>query len=627
MKRRIATLTLIFPLLMLGTAACLRAQAKTSAPFAPGLASPLPPRAVVGSTPERREAWQKLTPKQREEYVEKFKALVGDALKEAAERQGRSVEGSRWVRSDLLGKRIQSLAPDSGFQGRSLVLTDRSGTVASREVRRPIEEPFPEDPGPGQPPQAGISAWPTAGAAPLTVQFDGLAYDPDGWIVSVYWDFGDGGWASGLSPIHTYTSPGVYTAWLTVVDDTGLSAWAAIDITVSGGGNLPPAVSASGSPLSGSAPLSVGFNAAASDPDGWIVSYVWNFGDGQFSNQDSPVHSYAAGSYTATVTVTDNAGASASASLGVQVSPAGGSGTDADGDGLPDGFEDSLADAFTPVYHMSGGEQSGTGFARFADSPSLSIVQNLPLVPPTVHLRATPVGFATDVYGRQLGFLQIDYLTILNRDDGLSIGGDCRFFASILGGLAGLGITDLFQLLGPGHEFDQERSATLVAAPTVAGQYSTDPASYQAYDYYTAAHEGTFTDHSGYFSPSQPVPAYYHLNLALSKSKHSTYPFNPDYYPLVPGWMIGATYGAIDAYYWGCWEWGWNCNYYNYILYLYMADTVFFDCIVEHFQEQGGSFPGLQLNVGELGQPLNGSGFINDPRVRSKLTPLLWRIQ
>ncbi|HYH47616.1 MAG TPA: hypothetical protein VEG34_18185, partial [Thermoanaerobaculia bacterium] len=141
------------------------------------------------------------------------------------------------------------------------------------------------------------------------------------------------------------------------------------------------------------------------------------------------------------------------------------SGPDLEGDGLPDDFEDAVADAFTPVYHVSSGEQAGTGFARFADSTSLSIVQNLPAVPPVSHFRVTPVGFAYTTTGQQFGFLQIDYLTLWNRDDGLDVGGDCRFYASVLGGLVGYALADILDGFGP-HEYDQERSAALVAAPT-----------------------------------------------------------------------------------------------------------------------------------------------------------------
>ena len=50
----------------------------------------------------------------------------------------------------------------------------------------------------------------------------------------------------------------------------------------------------------------------AKDPEGAIVAYRWDFGDGTSSNEASPVHNYSeTGSYTITLTVSDNGGADA----------------------------------------------------------------------------------------------------------------------------------------------------------------------------------------------------------------------------------------------------------------------------------------------------------------------------
>ena len=85
--------------------------------------------------------------------------------------------------------------------------------------------------------------------------------------------------------------------------------------------NQIPQVSISASPTSGYTPLTVGFNSSASDPDGSIVAYNWNFGDGQTSTQAAPSHVYqSTGSFSARLTVTDNAGATASAAVTINVS-------------------------------------------------------------------------------------------------------------------------------------------------------------------------------------------------------------------------------------------------------------------------------------------------------------------
>jgi endonuclease/exonuclease/phosphatase family metal-dependent hydrolase len=87
--------------------------------------------------------------------------------------------------------------------------------------------------------------------------------------------------------------------------------------------NIPPVVTVTASQTSGVAPLGVNFGNTASDADGYIASYNWNFGDGQTSTQPYPSHTYtSAGSYTARLTVTDNLGASASATVVITANPA-----------------------------------------------------------------------------------------------------------------------------------------------------------------------------------------------------------------------------------------------------------------------------------------------------------------
>jgi len=90
------------------------------------------------------------------------------------------------------------------------------------------------------------------------------------------------------------------------------------------GGNVPPVASftylANG--------LSVDFNASASsDTDGSIVTYGWDFGDGNTGSGVMASHTYAvAGSYTVQLTVTDNGGAMTASSQSVAVSDGSGTG-------------------------------------------------------------------------------------------------------------------------------------------------------------------------------------------------------------------------------------------------------------------------------------------------------------
>lgn len=88
--------------------------------------------------------------------------------------------------------------------------------------------------------------------------------------------------------------------------------------------NQRPVAEISASPASGIAPLNVTFIASASDSDGRLVSYSWDFGDGQTSALQSPVHLYAfAGSFTARLTVADDGGATTTASTVINVTSSG----------------------------------------------------------------------------------------------------------------------------------------------------------------------------------------------------------------------------------------------------------------------------------------------------------------
>ena len=65
------------------------------------------------------------------------------------------------------------------------------------------------------------------------VTFDGGgSYDPDGFIVSYVWDFGDGSTGSGISCSHVYNTAGKYTVTLTVTDDDGLTDSETIEVKI-----------------------------------------------------------------------------------------------------------------------------------------------------------------------------------------------------------------------------------------------------------------------------------------------------------------------------------------------------------------------------------------------------------
>ncbi|OHU86567.1 peptidase M9 [Pseudoalteromonas amylolytica] len=84
--------------------------------------------------------------------------------------------------------------------------------------------------------------------------------------------------------------------------------------------NTAPVAEVNG-PYSGVAGEPVSFSSnGSSDAQGPIASYLWDFGDGNQSQQANPTHTYnAAGDYTVTLTVTDSEGLSNSASTSAQI--------------------------------------------------------------------------------------------------------------------------------------------------------------------------------------------------------------------------------------------------------------------------------------------------------------------
>ena len=191
--------------------------------------------------------------------------------------------------------------PGTGLYTVSLTVTDSDGSSDTETRENYITV---SDTGPA----AGFSAAPRSGAEPLTVVFTDTSASYDG-IVSWLWDFGDGQTSTDQNPNHEYAQDGLYTVSLTVTDSDGSSDTEikADYINVSDTG---PAAGFSATPLSGAEPLTVAFTDTSTSYDG-IVSWLWDFGDGQTSTDQNPDHEYARdGLYTVSLTVTDSDGSS-----------------------------------------------------------------------------------------------------------------------------------------------------------------------------------------------------------------------------------------------------------------------------------------------------------------------------
>jgi PKD repeat protein len=147
---------------------------------------------------------------------------------------------------------------------------------------------------------------------------------PDGRLTEYQWDFdGDGTTDEQTTTAtvdHAYADNGTYFPSVRVVDNLGATSTAAgLLLTVT---NRPPSViTVSSVPLLPRDGEAIRFASSAEDADGTLVDWLWDFGDGASSTEESPTHTYEDdGIFTVVVSVSDNDGArSASYSATVEV--------------------------------------------------------------------------------------------------------------------------------------------------------------------------------------------------------------------------------------------------------------------------------------------------------------------
>ncbi|MCD6467846.1 MAG: right-handed parallel beta-helix repeat-containing protein [Thermoplasmata archaeon] len=165
---------------------------------------------------------------------------------------------------------------------------------------------------------------PYSGEVNEAIQFDGTkSHDPDGSIAFYRWNFGDGsGEILADKPTHTYSEAGTYTVTLTVIDNDGTSDTAVTSAVIGEASTNKAPVADAGGPYEAKVGEQVLFDASYSyDPDGSIVSYVWDFGDGETGEGQTVQHVYSKpDTYIVKLTVTDDAGGTDSSSTYVVVS-------------------------------------------------------------------------------------------------------------------------------------------------------------------------------------------------------------------------------------------------------------------------------------------------------------------
>lgn len=135
------------------------------------------------------------------------------------------------------------------------------------------------------------------------------SFDAKGSGGSYRWDFGDGITSEGGSRAsHTYQKGGDYIVSVTVDNGQGFSCSVAADSTHIKVSTTP--IADAGENVACCVGKTAQFDASkSSSPDGSALSYHWDFGDGQVSDEKATTHVYEkSGHYRVVLTVKDNSG-------------------------------------------------------------------------------------------------------------------------------------------------------------------------------------------------------------------------------------------------------------------------------------------------------------------------------
>jgi PKD repeat protein len=205
-----------------------------------------------------------------------------------------SLPGGTWTGDGVINNMFE---PDSAGLGIHIItyqtIPDKFGCKGSDTIH--IKVIMPSEPVASFEPD-------TVGCSPLIVKFRNLSENAETYL----WDFGDQTFSSEQNPSHTYNIPGSYIVKLTVTNIAGQSSHNGL-ITVY---QKPTAVfNVYPTEVINNSQVVVFTNFSY---DG--VSWLWNFGDGDTSVEESPWHKYESeGIYKITLIVTSKDGCTDSA--------------------------------------------------------------------------------------------------------------------------------------------------------------------------------------------------------------------------------------------------------------------------------------------------------------------------
>ncbi len=156
---------------------------------------------------------------------------------------------------------------------------------------------------PNNPPIADADG-PCTGIEGTVLTFDGSgSFDPDGDFLTYTWNFDDGNGNSIVNSTHIYEADGIYAVTLIVNDGEVDSDPNTTTATIS---DVDPIAAFSYSPTNPTAGSPVQFTDKSTTHDG-IISWNWNFGDGNTSAEFEPTHTYGVpGTFMVTLEVSND---------------------------------------------------------------------------------------------------------------------------------------------------------------------------------------------------------------------------------------------------------------------------------------------------------------------------------
>ena len=149
------------------------------------------------------------------------------------------------------------------------------------------------------------------------VQFFDESVDYENTVMKYFWDFGNGIYSYEKNPVHTFSSFDMYKVILEVEDEDGNKDEREIKINIE---NTKPVATFTLSTMTPQVGQVIQYIDSSIDLEKSELTYLWNFGDGQLSDEATPTHAFlSSGTYNIRLNVTDDQGLSDTKSIIISV--------------------------------------------------------------------------------------------------------------------------------------------------------------------------------------------------------------------------------------------------------------------------------------------------------------------